>query len=186
MANKFGIWRLRVYRHKVTNEEHCVLIALNADLNKTLDVRVHSSCITGDIFYAKDCDCRKQLDKAFQITAKTKGAIFYLFQEGRGIGLTNKIRAYALKERGYNTIEANLALGLPSDNRKYDVVGEILLDLGVKEINLITNNPLKCDNIRKLGIKVKKIIPDESNPNKFNGIYLESKKKLMGHKLNKV
>lgn len=186
LANKFGVWRLRVYKNKITNEEHIVLIALNADFNKPLTIRIHSSCVTGEIFYAKDCDCRKQLDIAFKIIAREKGGIFYLFQEGRGIGLTNKIKAYALKERGYNTVEANLALGLPAENRKYDMVGEILADLGVKEINLVTNNPFKVKDIRELGIKIKKIIPDETKPNKFNNLYLEYKKNSMGHKLRKV
>jgi len=186
IVNKFGHWRLRVYKHKITNEEHIALVALNADLSKTLTVRIHSSCVTGDIFYDKSCDCRKQLDYAFQIVADNKGTIIYLFQEGRGIGLTNKIKAYALKERGYNTVEANLALGFPGDYRKYDVVAEILDDLGVKEIDLITNNSFKKSEIEKLGVKIRKMISDETMPNKYNHQYLSDKKHLMNHKLKKV
>jgi len=184
IINKYGKWRLRVYKHKVSNKEHIALISVGADINKPILVRIHSSCITGDVFYSEQCDCREQLDEAMVMIGKEHGIILYLFQEGRNIGLTNKIRAYALKERGFDTYEANRALGLPDDNRNYSVAGEILDDLGIKNIKLMTNNPNKINAIKKMGIKVERI-SDEIEPTKYNHKYLSSKKKN-GHILKKI
>ncbi len=184
IVNEYGKWQLTVYRHKITNEEHVALVSSEARLCVPLLLRIHSSCITGDIFHSLSCDCREQLDQAFKETAKEKGAIFYLFQEGRNIGLTNKIKAYALKEIGFDTREANLALGLPDDNRTYGMVGEMLDDLGVKEVKLMTNNPLKIKAVEALGIKVIRL-PDEVKPNGYNNKYLHTKK-ANGHLLTKI
>jgi len=184
IVNKFGIWRFVVYRHKVTSKEHIALISVKTDFRRWVNVRIHSSCTTGDIFLAKDCDCREQLNDAMSKMGKTGGIVFYLLQEGRDIGLTNKIRAYALKERGFNTVEANVALGLPAENRTYEMVGEMLDELGVKKVKLITNNPDKIDAVKKMGIKVK-VLSAETEPNKWNKSYLYTKKKMMNHKLEK-
>ena len=180
LPTKFGMWKLRVYKNRITNEEHILLTHPLIDVNKPVVLRIHSSCITGDIFTALNCDCREQLDKAMKIIQKEKGALAYLFQEGRGIGLTNKIKAYAFKEIGYNTFEANLALGLPEDNRNYDVVVEMLKDVGIKSVILLSANPKKIETLKKGGIQViqKKIKIKE---NKFNSKYIKTQRERYSH-----
>ena len=183
IVNKYGTWRFLVYRNKITGQEHVILISVKADFSRPLFMRVHSSCVTGDIFCGKECDCRQQLEMAMREAGKKNGAVFYLFQEGRNIGLTNKIRAYALKERGFDTVEANEALGLPAENRTYEMVGEMLEDLGVRSVELMTNNPDKIQAIEDMGIKVVHTIPAESKVNPYNKGYLYTKKSRMNHKL---
>lgn len=184
LQTKFGEWRLKVYKHKITNEEHILLAHPSFDNAKPLVVRIHSSCITGDIFCAKNCDCREQLDLAMKEANREKGAICYLFHEGRGIGLTNKIKSYAFKEIGYDTYEANRALGLPDDNRDYGVVGEMMEDLDVKKVILLTNNPEKAEAVRSKGIEVE-LRKRETEPNKYNKKYLKAQKEN-GHLLKRV
>ena len=175
---------MKVYVNRITNAEHILLIHPLADLKQSLTIRIHSSCITGDIFQAKTCDCKEQLEMAMREAQRDRGAIAYLFQEGRGIGLVNKIKTYAFKEIGYDTYEANRALGLPEDCRDYGMVGEMLDDLGVKSIILLTNSPLKIKALEDMGIKVFRR-PMETKPNGFNAKYLAAQRKN-GHKLGKI
>jgi len=183
IINEFGRWTLSVYKNKITNQEHILLLSEKTDLKKPLLMRIHSSCITGDILHSLECDCREELNMSMKMVGEMSGAIFYLFQEGRNIGLTNKILAYSLKEKGFNTFEANEMLGLPEENRTYEMVKEILDDLNVKEIKLITNNPEKVSEMEKLGIRVIEMVPILAKVNKYNKSYLTSKKNIKNHKL---
>lgn len=163
---------------------HLAMVSENTDFSKTVNVRIHSECITGDLFHSKRCDCGKQLDHAMKYIHKNGGVVIYLRQEGRNIGIINKLKAYNLQDRGMNTAEANLALGLPADGRKYDMVNYILQDLGIKSINLLTNNPEKIHFFDHSKIKFNKRIPLEINPEKENIKYLETKKDYFGHLLH--
>lgn len=183
IVNEFGKWILSVYKNKITNQEHILLLSQQADLKKPLLMRIHSSCITGDILHSLECDCRQELMISLKMTGENGGAIFYLFQEGRNIGLTNKILAYSLKERGFNTFEANEMLGLPEENRTYEMVKDILDDLNVSKIRLITNNPEKVSEMENLGVKVVETVPVLAKVNKYNKPYLLSKKTIKSHTL---
>ncbi len=146
--------------------------------------RVHSECLTGEVFRSRRCDCGPQLDLALQrIEAAGSGVLVYLRQEGRGIGLANKIRAYALQDAGADTVEANVALGFPGDARSYDVAAEILRDLGVRSVRLLTNNPAKIQGLQDAGFTVEARIPHLVEPNSDNFRYLETKRSRMGHLL---
>jgi len=147
-------------------------------------VRVHSECLTGDLFGSKRCDCGDQLHHAMSMVAKEgKGVIVYMRQEGRGIGLVNKIKAYALQEEGKDTVEANIALGFKPDLRDYGIGAQILADLGVHKMRLMTNNPKKIVGLEGYGIKVVQRVPIEIDPNENNIHYMKTKKKKMGHLL---
>ncbi len=147
-------------------------------------MRMHSECLTGDVFGSLKCDCQEQLHKALKaIVANGSGLLFYLRQEGRGIGIFNKICAYNLQDKGENTIDANLLLGLPVDARKYDGVIKILQGLGIKSVRLITNNPLKVEAFDDSGIKISEIVKIDSTFGEFNSFYLNTKKSLMNHSL---
>jgi len=153
----------------------------------SLLVRIHSSCMTGDIFGSKRCDCGEQLQKSMQmIENEGKGIIVYLNQEGRGIGLFNKIHAYQLQDEGLDTIQANIALGFEADERDYTIASHILKDLGVRKIRLITNNPDKSTALKSSGFQSIENIPIEMDPNQYNKFYLETKKNKMNHLLTKV
>jgi GTP cyclohydrolase II len=162
-------------------------IALNAaTLNDQIPVvRVHSGCVTGDIFHSLRCDCFSQLKASMEIiTNSDYGIMIYLpYHEGRGIGLVNKIRTYALQDQGYDTLDANLAIGAPADARDYDLTAQILLDLGARRIKLLTNNPLKVDALRASGISVVEQVPIITEPNLYNKRYLMTKRERMSHKL---
>lgn len=147
-------------------------------------VRLHSECVTGDLFTSKRCDCGEQLDKSLELIAKSNGILIYLRQEGRGIGIINKLKAYQLQDNGLNTIDANVHLGLPIDAREYSEAIQILESLGVKSIRLLTNNPLKVNAFDSSSIKVSEILPIIIEPQKDNFDYLETKSKLMGHRFN--
>jgi 3,4-dihydroxy 2-butanone 4-phosphate synthase/GTP cyclohydrolase II len=150
-------------------------------------VRVHSQCITGDTFFSFRCDCGEQLRKSFeQLKKEGSGVLLYLGQEGRGIGLTAKIQAYALQDRGYDTVEANHALGLPIDARDYKIAADMLKDLGLRDIALLTNNPDKEKQLSMYGIRITKSIALETTPNSINKKYLRTKKQKMQHRLRKV
>ena len=150
-------------------------------------VRVHSECLTGDIFHSKHCDCGDQLHLSLKMIAKRGcGVLLYMRQEGRGIGLANKIKAYALQEKGLDTVEANHELGFKSDLRDYGIGAQILVDLGLKEIELISNNPKKLVGLEGYGLKIIKRIPVETKPNKVNLKYLKTKKLKMGHLLGNL
>ena len=145
-------------------------------------VRMHSSCFTGDVLTSLRCDCRDQLHLALEMISRDGcGAVVYLPQEGRGIGLAEKVKAYALQEKGLDTVEANLALGHAADMRDYGVGLQILKDLGLTQLRLLTNNPKKVEHLKNLGINVTKRIPIKINPNKHNKKYLETKSKKSGH-----
>lgn len=172
------------------NEEdwspHLVLVAENTDCNKTVNVRFHSECITGEVFHSKKCECGQQLDAAMKYMSENGGMIIYLRQEGRNIGIINKLRAYALQEQGLDTVEANLRLGLPADGRNFDVAVEMLNLLHVKEINLLTNNPDKIKSVENSSIVLKSRIPLEIDSNEINAGYLVKKKDYFGHFLEKI
>ena len=165
---------------------HLVWVAENTDFSKTVNVRFHSECITGEIFHSKKCECGQQLDAAMNYMAENGGMIIYLLQEGRNIGIINKLRAYALQEKGFDTVEANLKLGLPADGRNFDVAVEMLKLLNVKEINLLTNNPDKLKSLKNSGIILHHRVPLEIESNDVNESYLSKKKDYFGHLLEKV
>lgn len=165
---------------------HLVLVAENTDCNKTVNVRFHSECITGEVFHSKKCECGQQLDAAMKYMSENGGMIIYLRQEGRNIGIINKLRAYALQEQGLDTVEANLRLGLPADGRNFDVAVEMLNLLHVKEINLLTNNPDKIKSVENSSIILKSRIPLEIDSNEINAGYLVKKKDYFGHFLEKI
>lgn len=164
--------------------EHVALVHGDVLGQTGLPVRVHSECITGEVFRSLKCDCGDQLDKAMaEIVRLGAGIILYLRQEGRGIGLTNKIRAYHLQSRGYDTVDANRMLGLPDDARSYEVVPEMLAHFGVPSISLMTNNPDKVAKLAALGVKIDKRRPVITDPNQHSVSYFEAKRTRMGHAL---
>ena len=160
---------------------HLALVHEGFDPTKPVVVRIHSECITGDLFGSKKCDCGEQLHLALQMIAGNKGILLYLRQEGRGIGIINKLKAYRLQEQGFDTIDANLHLGLEVDARQYDVAVSMLHDLEVREIELITNNPDKIDAFEQSDISIRKRIPIVIQPQKENTDYLRVKQTSMGH-----
>lgn len=165
--------------------EHIALIKGSWTENDAIMVRIHSSCATGDIFASYRCDCGSQLHEAMRmVEAEGTGIIVYLNQEGRGIGLFNKIHAYQLQDEGLDTVEANLALGFQPDERDYEVGACILKELGVKNIRLITNNPCKSIALESFGFHIEENIPIEITPNQHNKFYLNTKKEKMGHLIN--
>ena len=185
LPTKYGTFEISIYESLGDRREHTALV-LGAPKKPTM-VRIHSQCITGDTFFSKRCDCGEQLEKSMRKLQQTgSGVILYLNQEGRGIGLTNKIRAYALQDRGYDTVEANHALGLRADARDYKIAADILHDLGIVEVNLLTNNPEKEKQLGTYGIHVVKSNRLESRPNGTNGKYLLTKKHKLGHNLKRV
>lgn len=181
LPTKFGNFLIKAYKYN--NQEHFILLSKNYKKEKYLNVRIHSECLTGDIFSSLKCDCQNQLDQAIRLIAKEGGMIIYHRQEGRNIGLVNKINAYNLQDKGRNTIEANLELGFKDDERDYSIVKYILEDLNINNINLITNNPKKIEYICSLKININKIIPSITNINAFNEYYLKTKKEHFSHYL---
>lgn len=165
---------------------HLAMISKNTDLSKTVNIRIHSECITGDLFHSKRCDCGKQLDAAMKYIHENGGVLLYLRQEGRNIGIINKLKAYNLQDKGLNTAEANIELGFPADARDFKIAVEILEDLGIQSVNLLTNNPEKISFIKDSSIKLIHRIPLEINPEKENLEYLKTKKDFFGHFLNNI
>lgn len=185
LPTKYGLFDIIIYKSLTDGKEHAVLTL--GKLKEPVLVRIHSQCLTGDTFTSLRCDCGDQLRKSMKIiNQKGSGIILYLNQEGRGIGLTNKIRAYALQDKGYDTVEANEALGFPSDARSYKIARDILNDLGVSSIYLLTNNPDKKDQLQKFGIGINKRVTLEIKPNKVDLDYLKVKKSKMQHELKLV
>jgi GTP cyclohydrolase II len=179
-----GEYQLCLYANNRDDKEHLALVMGEVAGKKDLLVRVHSECFTGDVLGSRRCDCGEQLQRSMQMIAEQgEGVLIYLRQEGRGIGLASKIAAYALQERGLDTVEANLALGLPEDMRDYRAAAEMLLDLGVRRIRLLTNNPAKIDNLLRYGVEVVERVPLEISPNPSNLGYLRTKREKMGHLL---
>lgn len=159
------------------------LIADNTDFSKPVNVRFHSECITGEVFHSRKCECGQQLDAAMQYMQKNGGVIVYLRQEGRSIGIINKLKAYALQEKGRDTVQANLELGLPADDREFKTAIDILHLLGVKEVNLMTNNPEKLKIVENSDIRLNGRIPVQIKSNESSRDYLLTKKKYFGHLL---
>jgi GTP cyclohydrolase II len=190
LPTRHGMFQLRVFRwddpsvHPSLSREHCALIMGDVRGRRCVAVRVHSECLTGEVFSSLKCDCREQFDHAQAAIAKQGfGVILYLRQEGRGIGLANKVRAYALQAMGADTVEANELLHLPVDARTYDVAAGMLRELGIESVELMTNNPAKVDELRKLGIVVEKRLPVLIPANPFSASYLEVKRLRMQHEL---
>ena len=185
MPTQFGHFRLIPFRQKSNGMEHIALIKGTWDKDEPILVRVHSSCMTGDIFGSCRCECGEQLHKAMQmIEAAGKGVIVYMNQEGRGIGLMNKIAAYKLQEEGYDTVDANLHLGFDADERDYGVGAQILREIGVKKMKLMTNNPVKRIGLEAYGLEITENVGIEVKPNPYNVRYLKTKKERMGHTLH--
>ncbi len=184
LPTQWGNFRATPFVQKSNGVEHIALVKGEWAPDEPVLVRVHSSCITGDIFGSYRCDCGPQLHKAMEMIEKEgKGAIVYLSQEGRGIGLTNKLKAYKLQEEGYDTAEANLKLGFKVDERDYGVGASILHEIGVSKMRLMTNNPLKRAGLEGYGLSISEIVPIVIDPNPYNEKYLETKETRMGHTL---
>lgn len=182
MPTKYGNFTAHGYQNKITREHHIALTLGDIREKKPVLVRVHSECLTGDVFGSLRCDCGEQLDEAMrQIAAEGRGILLYMRQEGRGIGLLNKLKAYHLQDKGMDTVEANNALGFPADLREYGIGAMILADLGAKELRLMTNNPKKISGIFGFGLKVIERIPIVIDPNEDNRFYLDTKVRKMGH-----
>jgi len=185
LPTEWGNFKLTLYREITTGQLHMALTKGSWKKGEAIMARVHSSCMTGDIFGSCRCDCGTQLHKAMQMVEKEgKGVIIYMNQEGRGIGLANKLKSYHLQEIGYDTIEANVKLGFKPDERDYGIGAQILRDLGATKIKLITNNPKKKSGLTGYGIEIIDNIPIVIKPNKYNKIYLKTKQDKMGHILN--
>lgn len=185
LPTEFGHFKLIPYLQKSNGIEHIALIKGTWEPDEAILVRVHSSCATGDIFGSLRCECGEQLHKAMKlIESEGKGVIVYMQQEGRGIGLMNKIKAYKLQEQGLDTVDANIHLGFDPDQREYGVGAQILSDLGISKMKLITNNPVKRVGLESFGLEVVETIPIEVKPNPFNAFYLQTKRDRMGHALD--
>ena len=184
MPTEYGHFRLIPFRQKSNGLEHIAIIKGEIKPDEPVLVRVHSSCMTGDIFGSKRCDCGEQLHKALEMIEKEgKGAVVYLNQEGRGIGLMEKMKAYKLQENGMDTVDANLCLGHKADERDYGVGAEILRTIGISKMRLITNNPVKRVGLESYGLSVVENVAIETTPNEYNERYLKTKKDRMGHTL---
>ena len=185
MPTAYGHFKLTPFRQLSNGMEHIALVKGEWKKDEPVLVRVHSSCMTGDIFGSQRCECGEQLHKAMRmIEAEGKGVLVYMNQEGRGIGLMNKMKAYKLQEEGLDTVDANLHLGFEADERDYGIGAQILRALGVGKIRLMTNNPKKRIGLESYGLSIEENIPLEIKPNKYNAFYMQTKKTRMGHDLH--
>ena len=179
LPTKYGKFKIKAY--KDAHQEHLAIMSQDFETLDAPYVRIHSECLTGDTLGSLKCDCQNQLDLSLKFIAQQGGLVIYHRQEGRNIGLVNKVNAYALQDQGRNTIQANLELGFGEDDRDYSIVGHIFKDLGVKKLKLITNNPKKIQYVESLGIEIIERIPAITKSNKYNEDYLFTKKEKMGH-----
>ncbi|MDR0800726.1 MAG: bifunctional 3,4-dihydroxy-2-butanone-4-phosphate synthase/GTP cyclohydrolase II [Endomicrobium sp.] len=187
LPTRYGDFKLVLFEDTITKDFHLAIVKGNVKDKQDVLVRLHSSCETGDIFHSLRCDCGDQLKTALENIGKAgQGVVLYMHQEGRGIGLVNKLKAYSLQEKGMDTVEANEALGFKPDLRDYGIAAQMLSELGIKSINLMTNNPRKIEELEGYGLKVTKRVPVEINPTEFNREYLKTKKEKMGHILETV
>lgn len=187
LPTEFGCFRIVGFRENHTGEEFVALVKGQLDQETPTLVRIHSQCLTGDVFHSNKCDCGRQLNNAMKlIEEEGLGAIIYQQQEGRGIGIMNKIRAYALQDAGMDTVEANISLGFEADMRQYDSCVEIIRQLGLKRIRIMSNNPDKIEALRAAGLEVVERIPMEFEPHARSLEYLKTKKEKLGHMLDEL
>jgi 3,4-dihydroxy 2-butanone 4-phosphate synthase/GTP cyclohydrolase II len=185
LPTAYGDFTAIAFREKLTGKHHVALVKGDVEGEEDVLVRVHSECLTGDVFHSLRCDCGEQLEQAMaRIGSEERGVLLYMAQEGRGIGLLNKLKAYELQENGLDTVEANLELGFPADMREYGIGNQILADLGLTTIRILTNNPKKITGIEGFGLTVVEQLPIEVSPNEENRRYLETKRTKLGHRLH--
>lgn len=184
LPTKYGIFDIISFNEEGSNKEHLVVFMGNLKSKENVLTRVHSECLTGDVFISLKCDCGEQLDRSLKLISESKeGMVIYLKQEGRGIGLFNKVNAYALQDSGMDTIESNHSLGFETDLRNFDIVSEVIDHIGIKSINLLTNNPEKIDSITKSTGKIINVSSIKIQPNQYNIDYLTIKKEELNHQI---
>ena len=185
LPTEYGEWRAIAYRSPIDTDEHVALVMGDIEAPGAVLVRVHSQCLTSDVFGSQRCDCGEQLQLSMRmISDEGRGVVVYMRQEGRGIGFHNKLKAYALQDAGMDTVEANAALGFPADRRDYGIGMQILVDLGLKKVRILTNNPAKRAGLEGYGLELVERVPITTEPNVHNIRYLETKRTKMGHELD--